>query len=48
MDLEFTAADDQFRGKVRDWLNTKLNNEFKEARGRGGPGARGAEGPSEV
>jgi alkylation response protein AidB-like acyl-CoA dehydrogenase len=38
MDLEFTAADDQFRAKVRDWLETELSGEFKEARGRGGPG----------
>ena len=38
MDLQFTPEDEQFREEVRDWLETQLAGDFKEARGRGGPG----------
>lgn len=38
MDLRFTAADEQFRAEVRDWLEIRLSGPFRELRGRGGPG----------
>ena len=38
MQLSFTAADEQFREEVADWLNDNLQGEFAQVRYRGGPG----------
>ena len=38
MKLAFTAADEQFREEVADWLNDNLRDEFADIRYRGGPG----------
>mgnify|MGYP001244262182 CR=1 FL=1 len=38
MKLTFTAADEQFREEVADWLNDNLRDEFADIRHRGGPG----------
>ena len=38
MKLSFTAADEQFREEVADWLNDNLQGEFAKVRYRGGPG----------
>ena len=38
MKLTFTAADEQFREEVADWLNDNLRDEFADIRYRGGPG----------
>ena len=38
MKLAFTAADEQFREEVADWLNDNLRDEFTDIRYRGGPG----------
>jgi alkylation response protein AidB-like acyl-CoA dehydrogenase len=38
MKLSFTAADEQFREEVADWLNDNLRDEFADIRYRGGPG----------
>ena len=38
MKLTFTAADEQFREEVADWLNDNLRDEFSDIRHRGGPG----------
>ena len=38
MKLSFTAADEQFREEVADWLNDNLRDEFADIRHRGGPG----------
>ncbi len=38
MDLRFSAEDEAFRAEARAWLTTKLEGEFAEVRGRGGPG----------
>src|SRR5271165_2211023 len=36
--VQLTAADEEFRGRIRDWLDTNLAGEFAGLRGRGGPG----------
>jgi alkylation response protein AidB-like acyl-CoA dehydrogenase len=36
--VRFTAADEEFRQRVRDWLETSLAGEFASLRGAGGPG----------
>jgi alkylation response protein AidB-like acyl-CoA dehydrogenase len=36
--VQLTAEDEQFRGRVRDWLETNLAGEFADLRGLGGPG----------
>jgi len=38
MQLDFNAADEQFRAEVADWLQANLQGEFAAIRGRGGPG----------
>ncbi|MDB4491356.1 acyl-CoA dehydrogenase family protein, partial [Luminiphilus sp.] len=38
MHLRFTAADEEFRAQVADWLSENLVGEFEAVRGRGGPG----------
>lgn len=38
MQLDFNAADEQFRAEVADWLQANLRGEFAAIRGRGGPG----------
>ncbi|GAB2843933.1 acyl-CoA dehydrogenase family protein [Actinocorallia aurea] len=38
MDLTYSAADEKFRGEVRDWLETSLTGEFAKLRGLGGTG----------
>ena len=38
MHLRFTAADEEFRAQVADWLSENLVGEFAAVRGRGGPG----------
>jgi len=38
MDLRFSARDEAFRDEVRSWLEANLEGEFKQLRGRGGPG----------
>ena len=38
MKLTFTAAEEQFREEVADWLNDNLRDEFADIRYRGGPG----------
>ena len=38
MKLTFTAAYEQFREEVADWLNDNLRDEFADIRHRGGPG----------
>lgn len=38
MKLTFSAADEQFRQEVADWLETNLCGEFEPIRFRGGPG----------
>ena len=38
MKLTFSAADEQFREEVADWLNDNLRDEFADIRYRGGPG----------
>lgn len=39
MDLRFSADDEAFRHKVREWLEENLQGEFAAARGLGGPGS---------
>jgi alkylation response protein AidB-like acyl-CoA dehydrogenase len=36
--VRFTAADEEFRQSVRDWLEASLTGEFASLRGAGGPG----------
>ncbi len=36
--MRFTAADEEFRADVRDWLEANLTGEFASLRGAGGPG----------
>ena len=38
MKLRFSAADEQFRAEVADWLAANLCGEFERVRFRGGPG----------
>src|SRR6478672_3401862 len=38
MDLRSTAELDAFRAEARDWLVHALDGEFRDVRGRGGPG----------
>ncbi len=38
MDLRFSDEDEAFRAEARDWLTERLNGEFSDVRGRGGPG----------
>ena len=38
MDLRNTAEDEAFREEIRSWLEAELSGEFKDVRGRGGPG----------
>ena len=38
MDLRYTAEDEAFREEIRGWLETELSHDFKDVRGRGGPG----------
>ncbi len=38
MDLRFTPEQQHFRAEVRDWLEQALSGDFREVRGRGGPG----------
>ena len=38
MDLRFSAEDEAFRAEARGWLSSKLEAEFADVRGRGGPG----------
>jgi alkylation response protein AidB-like acyl-CoA dehydrogenase len=38
VDLRYSAADEAFRHEARDWLEAKLNGEFRIVQGRGGPG----------
>jgi alkylation response protein AidB-like acyl-CoA dehydrogenase len=38
MQLDFNAADEQFRAEVADWLQANLQGECAAIRGRGGPG----------
>jgi alkylation response protein AidB-like acyl-CoA dehydrogenase len=38
MNLRMDADDEAFRAEVRDWLETRLDGEFRHLRGRGGPG----------
>jgi alkylation response protein AidB-like acyl-CoA dehydrogenase len=36
--VQLTAEDEEFRGRIRDWLETNLAGEFAGLRGVGGPG----------
>ena len=36
--MQLTAEDEEFRGRIRDWLETNLAGEFARLRGLGGPG----------
>jgi len=36
--VQLTAEDEEFRGRIRDWLETNLAGEFARLRGLGGPG----------
>jgi alkylation response protein AidB-like acyl-CoA dehydrogenase len=36
--VQLTAEDEEFRARVRDWLETNLAGEFADVRGLGGPG----------
>jgi len=36
--VQLTAEDEEFRGRIRDWLETNLAGEFAPLRGLGGPG----------
>ncbi len=36
--MQLTAEDEEFRGRIRDWLETNLAGEFAGLRGVGGPG----------
>ena len=36
--MQLTAEDEEFRARVRDWLETNLAGEFADVRGLGGPG----------
>ena len=36
--MQLTAEDAEFRGHIRDWLETNLAGEFADLRGLGGPG----------
>lgn len=36
--MQLTAEDEEFRARIRDWLETNLAGEFAGARGLGGPG----------
>jgi len=38
MDLRFSDSDERFREEVRDWLQQRMNGEFRSLRGTGGPG----------
>ena len=38
MDFSFSKEDEIFRDEVRTWLEAELSAEFKDIRGRGGPG----------
>jgi alkylation response protein AidB-like acyl-CoA dehydrogenase len=38
VDLTYSAADENFRREVRDWLETHLSGDFAGLRGLGGPG----------
>lgn len=38
MNLRFSPEDEAFRQEVRAWLNDALSGEYKDLRGRGGPG----------
>ncbi len=38
MEIKFSKEDEQFRQKARDWLESRLSGDFRDARGRGGPG----------
>src|SRR5205085_4266540 len=38
MDLNFSAADEEFRLEARTWLTEQLSGDFAGVRGRGGPG----------
>ncbi len=38
MDLRFSKEEEAFRAEVRAWLEEQLAGEFRELRGRGGPG----------
>jgi alkylation response protein AidB-like acyl-CoA dehydrogenase len=38
MELRFSKDEEAFRAEVRAWLEEKLSGEFRELRGRGGPG----------
>ncbi|MGM0930514.1 MAG: acyl-CoA dehydrogenase family protein [Actinomycetota bacterium] len=39
MDLRHSAADEQFRAEIRDWLRTHLTGRFAPLIGTGGPGS---------
>ena len=38
MDLRFSSEDESYRQRARAWLEDQLSGDFKEVRGRGGPG----------
>ena len=38
MDLRFSDDDERFRAEVRAWLEARLDGEYRNLRGRGGPG----------
>jgi alkylation response protein AidB-like acyl-CoA dehydrogenase len=38
VNLRFSDEDESFRAEARAWLDEQLSGEFKEVRGRGGPG----------
>jgi hypothetical protein len=38
MAVQLTAEDEEFRGRIRSWLEVNLSGEFAAPRGLGGPG----------